>query len=777
MYVSGTPVAVRQSPRLVQRAPSDGNISVPSSPQETSTPASSPKRLLPTKRMSLQQKVLTHNALKALTPKARTVETSYSKIDTVTTKITTAERTEECIVTSVVERTDVVKEAESEKSHEHKETSKITSEKSISEYSENDVVFDNYISSPYKGLNLSDSIFQSDAEETKSAAEELQEQENIEVETTQEVENETEKDPAFNIYESPDELAAEGENSQETHTVLTEMPIMSDEQYSAMEEETTFDELHEEYFDEEVIVQEYLSSPSKPRNESKETEPPTEPVVSAIIELDSSSDSEKQNSEESEHNSSTSSEEKSSESDEASVNSDDKDIEEVAKEENDAVQSDASANSKEESSSSSSNSTSDSEHRSESIFDEVTVETPEKDINEDQNNVVSQEEEPEEYAHLPQEVIEEEEDVVEIITEEAITTSDIIEIAERDVETNSQNVVENVDILAFQCKENQQAIESERDVEEPKQDVEVIECTTTVLMSEENVESKKQDVEEVMVNVEIQPEEHQGCEKSTEQEVVKQPPVIEVEGKIQHETEEKPAGKEEIEESLIKQESSNNQQKSDLDFSVLSDSHMSKSLGSTLRKTDLSFSFKSSKSDLDFSVMSDELPLQGFTTTSTPYIKSVVSGERFESQILTPRARRSKSVDLPLVTAETSGVRTLRKRSISVESTEKPRTRKRNIPVQLPAILEEDKEANNAKRKRQTKKIQSATGVLEQRRTTRQKARREKAGTAHEDSSNSDEDERGPVLDPIDPIQLLHKSSFKGMQTSSSKRKLSIMFF
>lgn len=801
MHVAGTPVAVRQSPRLAQRAPSDGNISIPSSPQESSTPASSPRRLLPTKRMSLQQKVLTHNALKALTPKARTVETSYSKIDTVTTKITTEERTEESVVTSVVERTDIVKEEESEKSHEHKETSKITSEKSISEYSENDVVFDNYISSPYKGLNLSDSIFQSDAEETKSAAEEAEEQENIEVEANQEVENEIEKDPTFNIYESPDELAAEGENLLETHTVLTEMPIMSDEQYSAMEEGNTFDELHEEYFDEEVIVQEYLSSPSKPHNEPKDTEPPTEPVVSAIIELDSSSASEKENSEGSEHNSSSNSEEKSSESDDASVNSDDKDIEEVAKEKDDGDQSDASANSEEEEEEEESSSTSDSDHRGESIFDEDTFEAPEKDINNDQNNVVSQEEksaecahlpqvvieeeeeEPEEYAHLPQVVIEDEEEVVEIVTEEATTTSDVVKIVERDVENNTQKVVENADVHEYstlQREENQQAIESEKEVEEPLQDVEVIEYTTTVLTSEENVESKKQDVEEVMVNVEIQPEEYQESKKSTEQEVVmqsKSSPVVQVEDKTQHETEEKPAGKEEREESLNNQEASNNQQKSDLDFSVLSESHMSKSLGLTLHKTDLSFSFKSSKSDLDFSVTSDEGSLQGFTTTSTPHIKKVASGEGFEAQILTPRTRRSKSVDLQPVTAEPSGGRTLRKRSISVESTEKPKTRKRNIPIQLPAILEEDKEANNAKRKRQPKKTQSTTGVLEQRRTTRQKARLEKATTAHEGSSSSDEDERGPALDPIDPLQLLHKSSFKGMQTSSNNGKLSSRFF
>lgn len=802
MYVSGTPTPVRQSPRLTKRPPLDGKISSPSTPQDSSTPNSSPRRLLPAKRMSLQQKVLTYNALKALTPKSSTVvEKSYSKVDTVTTKITTAERVEESVVTSVMEKSDVVKEDIVAKSHEHRETSKITSENSISDYSENDIVLDNYISSPYKGINLSDSILQSDAEETKSAAEEVEEQQNIE--QNQEVENETETDPTFNIYETPEELA-EGENSQETHTVLTEVPIMSEEQYSAMEE-NTFDELHEEYFNEEMIVQEYLS-PSSKTTVTPDEPKRTEPMVSDIIEIDSSTDSsasEKENAVESESNSSASSseEEKTSDSESASENSDDKNIvcvEEVAKEDDEAIESDVSADSIQEESSD----TSDSDHPRESIFDEDTEELPTKDSNENQNNEISKQTLSEECAHLPEIVIEEE--IIEPITEE--TTSDVVEVIE-DTETKNQKeleTMENVEVIEYtitelQFEENiQQGVESkQQEVEEAMDDVEVIEYTSTVLQSKENlqqgVESKKQEVEdEVMVNVEVnelQPEANQEVlqqqklldrNKSTEQEVLKQSklsPIAEVEGKTENNSKEN----EERERSIKKQKTTNadNQQKSDLDFSVISESHMSRSLGLTLHKTDLSFSFKSSKSDLDYSLSSDEGSFKGFTTTSTPHIEKKASDEGFETQVSTPRTRRSKSVDL-LVPVERSEGRLLRKRSTSVESTEKQKSRKRNVPVQLPAIFEDEKEANNAKkakRKRQTKRAQSTTGVLEQRRVTRrQRSLLEKAATAHEDSSNSEGDERGPTLDPIDPIQLLHKPSFKGMQTKGSKQKINQSF-
>lgn len=760
LFVAGTVSPVRQSPRLSKRISSDTNSNL-SSPQESSTPLTSPKRALPTKRMSLQQKVLTYNALKALTPKSRTSETSYSKVDTVTTKITTAERIEESVVTSIEEKVDVVREEGAEKKHEHKESSKVTSEKSVCDYSDNDIVFE--MSSPYEGLDLTDSIFESDAEEVKNTN--VTEDQVLQIEENVETKTENEKDPLFNIYESSHEPSpSQIEDATETDTVLTEMPIMTAEQYSAMEEDT-FDELHEEYFDEEVIVQEYLSPTAKTsliQDEPERTEPT---VLSEVIEIDDSSSggsvSEKENAnlEESNDSSSYSSSGTSSSSKVKSASSrSDSDSESNSSsakggvdyvEEEEVVREDVRSNESDNSKEEQNSSTSKSDQPYDAIFEEDTQELPTKNVeySEAPKEVAT---DFGEYLHLPEAPVY---DVVEAKTQE---TENVLE--KKTSRTSSETTEQYVESSTSSNK------------------LEILEEARLSPANEEQVPDNKllttKEDKIVVQEIEVVFEQNQE---------VLEPASNEREYKTENQF--KSIAERELSIKIQDITNVDNQPKSDLDFSVISEQSMSKSLATTFHRTDLSFSVIETpnqthitKSDLDFSLASDEASVHVFTTTSTPHVKKTASDEESEKQLSTSRTRRSKSVELMVTTPEPTERRILRKRSASVEITdtksEKPKSRRRNVPVQLPAIQEEDKEANTkaTKRKRQPKEVQSASGVLEQRRVTRrQKDLLEKAAMQNEDSSGNEDEERGPALDPIDPLQLLHKSSFKGTYTTKTK--------
>lgn len=654
--------------------------------------------------MSLKQRVLTNNALKALTPKTKTIETSYSKVDTVTTKIKTVEGVQESKVTSVIETTDVCKEQEAVKTYEHRELNEVTTQKSVLDFSESEVVFDKYLSSPYKGPELTDSVFQSDTEESGNTQEieDNSEQTDVDMKTNEkalraeqpEVEmevktdndseinkimgsdrNETGRDPTFNVYESLQDPPP-NETLTKEQTVLTEVPIMSEQQYSAMEE-NSFDELHEECFNEEIIVQEYLS-PSKGIAVSEEREE-SEPIVSEVIELDSSSsnhssesdrDNDYQSDDSSAVNSSAETEKIPSESENEAQSSDDEEEKEVLQE---AVESD-SVDSEQQTSTSS-----EASQRLETIFEEDTEEVVLVGAKQDERvEVFKPITHCEEYSHLPEAA--------------------------------------------------------------PKQDSESI--------------TSKKEIECVTVDI---PGE---TEKATQQQRLSDDLNV-----IEHQNQTGP-------------------QKSDLEFSLLSDQHMSRTLGDTLYRTDLSYSLetpnetKASKSDLEFSLIPDETSL--LTTTSTPFAAGHSSGESFGTQQVThstPR-RRSKSMD---VTPEIVEMRkaTLRKRSLSSDcpedTVEKSKTRKRSLSMmKLPAIPEENKEVKtkDTKQQRQSKKTESSSGILEARRVTRrQKSLLEKVAVAevftihssrNENSSESEGEERGPALAPLDPLKLLEKQSFKG---------------
>lgn len=155
---------LRHSPRLNKDKLDEGILNSShekkSVLQDALTPVLSPtKHFSPSRRRSLKEQVLTKNALRMLTPKKRVVETSYSKVDKVTKKVRTANVTETSITSSVVEKRDMIEEEETVKRHSHTEAqnaSKIWSEELS--YDENE------LSSPYKGPELTDSVFQSDSE-------------------------------------------------------------------------------------------------------------------------------------------------------------------------------------------------------------------------------------------------------------------------------------------------------------------------------------------------------------------------------------------------------------------------------------------------------------------------------------------------------------------------------------------------------------------------------------------------------------------------------------
>lgn len=732
---------------MAQRIPSNSSIDSSSYPQESSTPHSSPKRVIPQKRMSLQQKVLTYNAIKALTPKETTTETSYSKTKTATTKIVTADRTEESITTSVVEKINIIKKNESPNTHELNKSSKITSEKSLSSYSGSDIVSDKYINSSYKEFDLSDSVFQSDGELEQSKA---VEEEYIEMETsTEEDENkqneevktenatnepcETETDPTLNIYEFPEE-SPDNENVQESDTVLTEMPIMSHEQYSAMEE-NDFDELHEEYFDEELIVQEYLS-PSFKGTVTPDNTIKTKSTASEVIEIDSSSGSvsERENAVESNessriNSSSSNSSIEKSYSESESENSDDEEVRtksteltkvEVVVEE--VVDLDLTDDSKE-----CNNSSSETDLSYEAIFDQDTQEAMITDDRKSNNKELSKQFEVEGSSN-----------------KQEVTVTTQSDEVKRDQKVISKTLESNEDVEVIECV----VVEPNSTVQQDEKVVEKTNLTPT-----KEIEIKEQQIEVTY----------------------KQNESVDKENKL-------PFAENEQRNSEIvfvaADTSVDNKQKSDLEFSVVSDISLNRTSGAPLDNADLSYSIETlRKSDLDFSLVSNED--SRVHISSTPNLEKTTTPKGSEEEI-TNLALRKRSRSVSNMTPDATWGRRLRKRSSSVESTDdSSKSRKKSTTAKLPAILEEDKEVNiqSKKRQRQPKRAQSTSGALPQKRfTRRQNSLLEKAITASGYSSDSEDGNRGPALDPIDPLQLLHKSSFKGTLNNKSILDINMSF-
>lgn len=658
--------------------------------------------------MSLKQQVLTNNALKA-----RIVETSYSKVDTVTTKVRSAEGTEDSTVTSVVKKTDVVKEEETVKTREHKESIVVTTEKSTSDYSD----IEKYPSSSYKGPELSDSIFQSDAEEMQGA----KEQSDVDMEAKTETENEVEKimgssrnetgiDPTLNVYEDKDE--PEIETKEET--VLTEMPLMSQEQYIAMEE-NDFDELHEEYFNEEVIVQQYLS-PSKTTTTSEDKQK-NETVISEVIEIDSSSSSNSSNSSVA-SNSTNETEKIPSESESESDSNEDKNVslqqdekgivrEEVvhlddgsidSNEEQNSVTSEESRHYKEDSVYAQSSAASEGSHQDQEGEEQKSI------ISEGSRNVEDQDQEDEEQKSV----------------------------------TSETNRNEMEDIVSVGSREEQRNVASEgshQDQEDEEQ-------------KSVNVDSKESEASEVNRYLDTIFE-----EDTQEQQII-------VDSKLEEYAH---LPETEVVES---KPTTPNQSKSDLEYSVLSQGNLSRSLGLTLHKTDLTYSLETpnkshvSKSDLEFTVLSGETSKDVFPTTSTPFLNKTTEEQQDVTSTPKTRTRRSKSADLPSEPMETRRS-TLRKRTLSTDCTdgsnvEKPKTRKRSLTTKLPAILEKNKEVETKSTKRITRRQKNVVTL---------------------DSSESENEERGPALAPIDPLKLLDKPTFKGIYAELYKKILSITKF
>lgn len=782
---------MRQSQRLARRISSDGSSSNSSPLLNSSTPVSSPKRSLLTKRMSLQRKVVTYNALKTLTPKKQKTETLYSKTDIESTRTTAEESMKESLVTSAIEEEVIVKDVET------------SSENSFLDYRENNT-------DSYKELTFSNSIFQSDVEESKSADEIEDENINLEISTeeqkeqSKEIESDAEKDPPFNIYESPQELT--GGNSPEAQSVLTEMPIMSEEQYSAMEE-STFDNLHEEYFNEDVIEQEYFTPSYKNDITCNDTER-TEPMTSEVIEINSSdsSTSEKDDAIENEESASSCiSLDRIAESESSlEISCDDTSSDEAVKE-TEMLAHHCLSNEEKESSSPLR-----SHYIEKSIFDEETQELPVRNPN--RNNEVSEYIEKNVIKENTNKAIEmseakvesndnellvtvENEEQVEYISEnmESKDNEEVLEVVQSSESEENQKHVKNneqelLEVIKNTEDEKDNEFESQvlEDVESDKdqklvdsQDVLKVTKDSTLIHreSQELVELIKNT--KVIENVKQEPDVTKKQEISDEKLLIKEetepivpeieqnPPVIDTKkenGNLTQKIEKSCKRSEEKEKNLEKQQTTTDvvdQQKSDLDFSVFSETGKSKNLETTSHQTDLSFSLKTSKSDLDFTLTSDDDASYAITTSTPQFDKKVLNKQ--SEPAFTPRNTRSKSVELSIISSEPVQGRVLRKRSASTESSEKRKVRKQSMAVQLPVILEEGKEIDvqKVKPKRQTKKAQSTTDISEQRRITRrQKSLLEKIVR---DDSSSSEEERGPALDPIDPMQLLHKSSFKGI--------------
>lgn len=702
--------------------------------------------------MSLKQQVLTNNALKALTPRKRISETSYSKIDTVTTKVQTPEGLNESVSTSVVEKSDVVVEEASMKTYEHNETTKT----SVSNYSKSNIDFDKYISSPYKGIELNDSIFQSDASadiskeinvgmesenqnihsaekpeqidvemESEKDSEQVEiAQADVEKEQTEEM-TENENDPTFNVYECLENKTPNG--NQRESNVLTEMPIMSEEQYSAMEE-NDFDELHEEYFNEEIIVQQYLSQSENAADRSERNEE-HEVMVSEVIEIDSSSSSEKAN-----YDSENSSVVNSGDEPEKIQSTSESDSESESSEDDRGIRLDEDDDKMDSNVASEESSVASmaSSHL-ETIFEE---DTEERQFANENNEMLESAEQGEEYAHLP----------VEQEIEGIVIESCAISANERPQLTSN----EEISVEVIEVKDTPPEETSTTKI------VEVIKSKGSVKQNEEFPFVQKSTMEATEVS--------DTAEVSTARilEAIKNKgAVMEIEGthdeflfvqvdeviEIASTPEESPLLPEE-ETSTAKVESKTS--KSDLEFSVLSQNQ-----SATLHKTDLNYSVETpnqtniSKSDLEFSLMSDQTSLCVFPSTSTPVLTS-------QTGYSTPYTRRkSKSVDLSKATPETRRA-SLRKRSLSVDLTEEApeqsKSRKQSLTAKLPVILEQN--------------AQNQSSILEARRVTRrQKKLLEKAETSaafEAESSGSENEERGPALAPIDPLKLLDKPSFQG---------------